>query len=66
MVPLFGAAAYLLAKPLRKKVLVRLALDQMATVLPFRAYDRFHLQRWLAPAAGHSQPETDGPVYAQD
>ncbi len=51
LVPLFGAATYLLAKPLRKRVLIRLVVDQLATVLPFRAYQRFHLQRWLAPPA---------------
>ncbi len=49
LVPLFGGAAYLACKPLRRKVLIRLALDQMASVLPFRAYERFRLQRWLAP-----------------
>ena len=50
LVPAFGAVAYLAARPLRKKILVRLILDQVAGKLPFRVYERMRLSQWLAPA----------------
>ena len=49
LVPGFGGVAYLAARPLRKKLLVRLMMDQMAWSFPFKLYRRLHLARWLAP-----------------
>ena len=49
LVPGFGAVAYMASRPLRRKLLVRLMLDQIALKLPFRLYDRLHLERRLAP-----------------
>jgi undecaprenyl-diphosphatase len=50
LIPGFGAVAYLAARPLRRKILVRLMLDQTSMKLPFRLYARLHLGRWLAPS----------------
>ena len=50
LMPGFGAIAYLAARPLRKKLLVRLVSDQVAWKLPFKLYARMRLDRWLAPA----------------
>ena len=50
LVPLVGSAAYLAARPLRYKLLVRLMLDEVGCKLPFRLYQRTHLDRWVAPA----------------
>ena len=69
LVPGFGAAAYLAAGPLRSKLLVRLMMDQTASKLPFRLYERLSLSRLLAPsqtavAAGASGPGNKTvPVY---
>lgn len=52
LIPGFGAAAYLAASPLRKKLLVQLMVDQIAWKLPFTLYRRLHLSRWLAPSPG--------------
>ena len=49
LIPGFGAVAYLGARPLRQKLLIRLMLDQSAWKLPFRLYQRWHLGRWFAP-----------------
>ena len=49
LVPGFGAGAYMAARPLRKKLLIRLMLDQLAFKLPFRLYHRTRLGRLLAP-----------------
>ena len=49
LIPGVGAVAYLAARPLRRKLLVRLMLDQVAWKLPFRLYTRLHLGRWLSP-----------------
>ena len=50
LLPIFGAIAYLAAKPLRHKIMVRLVLDQTAWMLPFNLYNRLRLARWLPPA----------------
>lgn len=49
LVPGLGGAAYVMAAPLRRKLLVRLLIDQAAFKLPFRLYARLGLGRWLAP-----------------
>ena len=48
LLPAFGAVAYLAARPLRNKLLIRLILDQVAWKLPLKLYDRMRLGRWLA------------------
>ena len=50
LLPAFGAVAYLMAPPLRQKVLIRLMLDQIGRKLPFRVYERMRFSHWLAPA----------------
>ena len=49
LVPSFGAVAYLAARPLRQKPLIRLMLDQTGQKLPFHLYARMRLGRLLAP-----------------
>jgi hypothetical protein len=49
LVPGVGAIAYLVTRPLRHKLLIRLMVDQAAWKLPFKLYRRLHLGRWLAP-----------------
>jgi hypothetical protein len=49
LIPGLGAIAYLAARPLRHKLLIRLMVDQIAWKLPFKLYRRLHLGRWLAP-----------------
>ena len=49
LIPCFGAVAYLGARPLRQKILIRLMLDQSAWKLPFKLYQRLHLERWFSP-----------------
>ena len=49
LVPGFGAVAYMASRPLRRKLMVRLMLDQIAIKLPFRLYSRLQLDRRLAP-----------------
>ncbi len=49
LIPGFGAVAYLGARPLRQKILIRLMLDQSAWKLPFNLYSRFRLRRWFSP-----------------
>ena len=49
ILPGFGAIAYLAARPLRKKLLARLMVDEIAMRLPLKLYQRMHLGRWLAP-----------------
>ena len=49
LVPGLGGFAYLAAKPLRSKLLVRLMLDQGASKLPFGWYSRLGLARLLPP-----------------
>ena len=50
LLPAFGGVAYLASRPLRKRVMVRLMMDQIAVSLPFKLYGRLRLGRWLAPA----------------
>ncbi|MCH8205553.1 MAG: phosphatase PAP2 family protein [Chloroflexi bacterium] len=50
LLPALGGVAYLASRPLRKRVMVRLMLDQIAVSLPFKLYGRMRLGRWLAPA----------------
>ncbi len=52
LVPLLGGVAYLAARPLRRKLLIRLMLDQVAVKLPFKFYTRLRVNRLLAPSRG--------------
>ncbi len=52
LVPLLGGIAYMAARPLRRKLLIRLMLDQVAVKLPFKLYSRLRLNRLLAPSPG--------------
>ena len=52
LVPLLGGIAYMAARPLRRKVLIRLMLDQVAVKLPLRFYARLRLNQLLAPSRG--------------
>ena len=58
LIPGFGAGAYMAARPLRKRLLVRLMLDQLAFKLPFRLYRRMRLGRLIAPP----RQEAGGPA----
>ena len=49
IVPGFGAIAYLAARPLRRKLLVRLVLDQIGWKLPFKLHERMRMSRWIPP-----------------
>ncbi len=49
LIPAIGGAAYLASKPLRRKILVRLILDQTGQKLPFKVYTRMRLDRLVAP-----------------
>ena len=49
ILPGLGGIAYLAARPLRKKLLARLMVDEIAMRLPLKLYRRLHLGRWLAP-----------------
>ena len=51
LIPGFGAVAYMASRPLRRKLLIRLMLDQIAFKLPFGLYRRMRLRRLLAPAS---------------
>ena len=50
LVPGLGSVAYLLSRPLRSKLLVRIMLDEVGWRLPFRVYQRTRLDRLVAPA----------------
>ena len=52
LVPLLGGVAYLAARPLRRKLLIRLMLDQVAIKLPLKFYTRLRVNRLLAPSRG--------------
>ena len=52
LVPLLGGIAYMAARPLRRKLLFRLMLDQVAVKLPFKMYTRLRVNRLLAPSRG--------------
>ena len=66
LIPGFGGVAYLAARPLRRKLLVRFMLDQVAWKLPFKLYRRLRLGRLLAPAPKTAAPQDvrPAPVYA--
>ena len=49
LAPMLGGVAYVAARPLRRKILIRLMLDQIAIKLPFKLYARLNLARRLAP-----------------
>ena len=49
LIPILGAVAYLAARPLRKPLLIRIALDQTAMLLPFGLHRRLSITKWLAP-----------------
>ncbi|MCH8919559.1 MAG: phosphatase PAP2 family protein [Chloroflexi bacterium] len=50
LAPAVGGVSYLASRPMRKKILIRLVLDQIAIKLPFKLYTRLRLDRRLAPA----------------
>ena len=52
LVPMLGGIAYMAARPLRRKLLIRLMLDQVAIKLPLKFYTRLRLNRLLAPSRG--------------
>ena len=58
LIPGLGSVAYLASRPMRRKILVRLMLDQIAWKLPFRLYRRMHLARLLPPPAKHANAPT--------
>ncbi len=58
LVPLLGGIAYMASRPLRRKALIRLMLDQIAIKLPFRLYTRLNLGKRLAPAPSDRGPTT--------
>ena len=60
VIPGFGAIAYLTARPLRNKVLLRLIVNQIAWKLPFKLYARMRLERWLAPKPEKAKLGTEG------
>ena len=60
LLPMFGAVAYVAARPLRQRLLIRLIVDQMAWELPSGLYRRMRLGRWLAPSA-QLKPEATSP-----
>lgn len=49
LLPVLGSFAYLVARPLRNKLLMRLILDQVAWKLPMGFYSRLRLGRLLPP-----------------
>ncbi len=61
----FGAVAYLAARPLRNKLLIRLMLDQMAWKLPFKLYQRMRLGKLLAKAPAKSNVRGAGRIPAK-
>jgi len=55
LVPL-GGVAYMASRPLRRKALMRLMLDQVAIMLPFRLYSRLKLDKRLGPDQSAATP----------
>lgn len=49
IIPGFGAFAYLVSKPLRRVVLIRLMLDQIGRKVPFGLFAKLGFQRLIAP-----------------
>jgi hypothetical protein len=64
LIPGFGAIAYLAARPLRHKLLIRLMVDQTAWKLPFKLYRRLHLGRWLAPPSRKTELSGGGTLIS--
>jgi hypothetical protein len=61
-VPTFGAAAYMLAKPLRaNRALAVIAFDRSMRKLPWKLYDRMHLSPFMVWHAKVVQPEVMAP-----
>lgn len=56
LVPALGAVAYGASRPLRRKLIIRLLLDQIALKLPFKLYTRLNLARLLPPSPKLAQP----------
>ncbi len=50
LAPIVGGISCLASRPLRKKRLIRLILDQVAVKMPSELYTRMRLGRRLAPA----------------
>ena len=55
LVPMLGGVAYLASRPLRKRSLVRLLLDQAAIGMPFKLYTRLRLNRMLPQKTGQAE-----------
>ncbi len=55
LVPMLGGVAYLASRPLRKRSLVRLLLDQAAIGMPFKLYTRLRLNRMLPQKPGQAE-----------
>ena len=54
LLPVVGGAAYLAARPLRRKLVILLMLDQTAIKLPFNLYSRLGLKRLLFRDGPHA------------
>ena len=63
ILPGIGTVAYLAARPLRRKLLVRLILDQIAWKLPFKLYGRLHLGHWLVPRLKEAETSARAPPH---
>ena len=62
MVPTFGAAAYMLAKPLRSnRALAVIAFDRSMRKLPWRLYERMHVSPFMVWHARLAQPDVMAP-----
>ena len=64
LIPGVGSVAYLAARPLRRKLLIRLMLDEVGGKLPLRLYERTHLDRWVAPPPKWSRARSVSSVPA--
>ena len=49
IIPGFGGFAYLITKPLRRGILIRLMIDRIGRKIPGRLYSRTRLDRLIAP-----------------
>lgn len=61
LIPIFGSLAYLAARPLRNKLLLRLVIDQTARTLPLGFYTRFRLGQVLPPTPKVMEPHGQRP-----
>ena len=59
LLPAVGEIAYLTSQPLRQKPLGRVMVDQAASKLPLRLYERLNMGRWLAPKRGDGDREPE-------